>query len=60
MVDGAAFLAISMMNMNSLGAWSNELNEVGTNLLDGGAHFYGIVPYLFVTVLYWVRKVYVI
>eukprot|EP00511_Aplanochytrium_stocchinoi_P000042 CAMPEP_0204822056 /NCGR_PEP_ID=MMETSP1346-20131115/238_1 /ASSEMBLY_ACC=CAM_ASM_000771 /TAXON_ID=215587 /ORGANISM="Aplanochytrium stocchinoi, Strain GSBS06" /LENGTH=387 /DNA_ID=CAMNT_0051948071 /DNA_START=1643 /DNA_END=2803 /DNA_ORIENTATION=- len=40
MVDGAAYLASAIFSGNSVGAWSNDLDTVGTNLLDGGAHFY--------------------
>lgn len=41
MVDGAACLASVMIKASQLGAWDNSLEGVGTNLLDGGAHFYG-------------------
>ena len=37
MVDGAATLMAMFYSMQSIGAWSDER---GTNLLDGGAHFY--------------------
>jgi len=37
MTDGAASLMSMFFGMRAAGAWSDE---VGTNLLDGGAHFY--------------------
>lgn len=37
MVDGSAALAASLYGLRSQGFWSDER---GTNLLDGGAHFY--------------------
>jgi alpha-methylacyl-CoA racemase len=37
MVDGAAVLMTMMHGMRSMGFWNDE---VGTNLLDTGAHFY--------------------
>lgn len=37
MTDGAASLMSMFFGMNAAGAWSDE---VGVNLLDGGAHFY--------------------
>ena len=40
MVDGASYLSTFVFRANSLGANGNELDEVGTNLLDGGPHFY--------------------
>lgn len=38
-VDGAASLMASQYQLKALGLWSNER---GTNLLDGGAHFYAV------------------
>ncbi len=38
MTDGAALLMAMVYGMKAMGRWSNER---GTNLLDGGAHFYG-------------------
>mmetsp|Transcript_18015 Transcript_18015/g.23535 ORF Transcript_18015/g.23535 Transcript_18015/m.23535 type:complete len:272 (+) Transcript_18015:131-946(+) len=40
MVDGAAYLASTMVKAWSVGAWKNDIETTGTNLLDGGAHFY--------------------
>ena len=37
MVDGAATLMAMMHGMLALGVWADER---GTNILDGGAHFY--------------------
>jgi len=37
MVDGAALLMTAIHGFRSMGLWSDER---GTNLLDGGAHFY--------------------
>ncbi len=37
MVDGAALLMTMMHSMRAMGFWNDER---GTNLLDGGAHFY--------------------
>jgi alpha-methylacyl-CoA racemase len=39
MVDGAAMLMSIFVPLNASGFWSDER---GTNLLDGGAHFYGV------------------
>ena len=39
MVDGAAMQMSVFVGMNAMGFWSDER---GTNLLDGGAHFYGV------------------
>lgn len=41
MVDGASYLASTIITTVQLGAWGNDLDTAGTNLLDGGAHFYG-------------------
>lgn len=41
MVDGASYLASVIVKASQLGAWNNDLESVGTNMLDGGAHFYG-------------------
>jgi alpha-methylacyl-CoA racemase len=38
MVDGAATLMAMFFTMQAVGAWQDQR---GTNLLDGGAHFYG-------------------
>jgi alpha-methylacyl-CoA racemase len=38
MIDGAAMQMSVFVGMNAMGFWSDER---GTNLLDGGAHFYG-------------------
>lgn len=38
MVDGAALLATVLYTMRAQGVWCDER---GTNVLDGGAHFYG-------------------
>lgn len=40
MVDGAAFLASVLVLSSQLGFHRNDLDGVGTNLLDSGAHFY--------------------
>ena len=40
MVDGSAMLMSVFVGLSAMGFWSDER---GTNLLDGGAHFYG--PY---------------
>ena len=40
MVDGASYLASVIVKGSQLGAWNNDLESVGTNMLDGGAHFY--------------------
>lgn len=37
MTDGAALLMTMMYTLNAMGQWRGER---GTNLLDGGAHFY--------------------
>lgn len=39
MTDGAALLSSMMYGMHAAGAWSNRRGE---NMLDGGAHFYGV------------------
>ena len=39
MVDGAAMLMSIFVGLDAMGFWSDER---GTNLLDGGAHFYGV------------------
>ena len=39
MVDGAAMLMSVFVGLDAMGFWSDER---GTNLLDGGAHFYGV------------------
>jgi len=39
MVDGSAMLMSTFVGMNALGFWSDAR---GTNMLDGGAHFYGV------------------
>jgi alpha-methylacyl-CoA racemase len=39
MVDGAAMLMSVFVGLSAMGFWSDER---GTNLLDGGAHFYGV------------------
>lgn len=38
MVDGAALLASSVYGLKAAGMWNNDRDS---NLLDGGAHFYG-------------------
>ncbi|WP_369622485.1 CoA transferase, partial [Pseudoalteromonas distincta] len=38
MTDGSAALASMIWGFRAMGRWSGER---GTNLLDGGAHFYG-------------------
>jgi alpha-methylacyl-CoA racemase len=38
MTDGSALLAAAIFGLKAMGAWTNDR---GTNLLDGGAHFYG-------------------
>jgi alpha-methylacyl-CoA racemase len=38
MTDGSALLMAAIFGMKARGMWSNER---GSNLLDGGAHFYG-------------------
>ena len=38
MTDGSATLMAAIYGLKAMGIWSNER---GTNLLDGGAHFYG-------------------
>eukprot|EP01062_Namystynia_karyoxenos_P078295 TRINITY_DN8044_c0_g1_i1.p1 TRINITY_DN8044_c0_g1~~TRINITY_DN8044_c0_g1_i1.p1 ORF type:complete len:425 (+),score=114.30 TRINITY_DN8044_c0_g1_i1:84-1277(+) len=40
MVDGAAYLSSFLYKGALRGAWRNDLDGVGTNLLDGGAPFY--------------------
>ena len=39
MTDGAALLSSMMYGMHAAGAWSTRRGE---NMLDGGAHFYGV------------------
>ena len=39
MTDGSALLSAMMYSFKAAGQWSNER---GTNLLDGGAHFYDV------------------
>lgn len=39
MVDGTAMLMSVFVGLSAMGYWSDER---GTNLLDGGAHFYGV------------------
>jgi alpha-methylacyl-CoA racemase len=39
MVDGTAMLMSVFVGLDGIGYWSNER---GTNLLDGGAHFYSV------------------
>lgn len=39
MVDGSAMLMSVFVGLSAMGFWSDER---GTNLLDGGAHFYGV------------------
>ena len=39
MVDGTAMLMSVFVGLSAMGFWSDER---GTNLLDGGAHFYGV------------------
>ena len=39
MVDGAAMLMSVFVGLSAMGFWSDDR---GTNLLDGGAHFYGV------------------
>lgn len=39
MTDGSALLSAMMYGFHGQGTWSNER---GTNMLDGGAHFYGV------------------
>ncbi len=39
MVEGSAYLATSIMGMMQAGAWQEER---GVNVLDTGAHFYGV------------------
>lgn len=40
MVDGVAYLSSVTLLISQLGIHSNQPSDVGTNLLDGGAHFY--------------------
>jgi len=40
MLDGVVYLSSFVFQMLSSGMWSNDLKQVGTNLLDSGAHFY--------------------
>lgn len=40
MVDGVAYLAMFIWKARQTSGWNNELDGVGTNLLDGGAPFY--------------------
>ena len=40
MVDGAAMQMSVFVGLSAMGFWSDDR---GTNLLDGGAHFYGVV-----------------
>ena len=39
MVDGSAMLMSTFVGMSAMGFWSDDR---GTNMLDGGAHFYGV------------------
>ena len=39
MVDGSAMLMSVFVGLSAMGFWSDDR---GTNLLDGGAHFYGV------------------
>jgi alpha-methylacyl-CoA racemase len=39
MVDGSAMLMSVFVGLSAMGFWSDER---GTNMLDGGAHFYGV------------------
>jgi alpha-methylacyl-CoA racemase len=39
MVDGSAMLMSVFVGLSAMGFWSDER---GTNLLDGGSHFYGV------------------
>ncbi|CAB4670615.1 unannotated protein [freshwater metagenome] len=39
MVDGSAMLMSTFVGMSAMGFWSDAR---GTNMLDGGAHFYGV------------------
>jgi alpha-methylacyl-CoA racemase len=39
MVDGSAMLMSVFVGLSAIGFWSDDR---GTNLLDGGAHFYGV------------------
>src|SRR4029078_1062710 len=39
MIDGAAMQMSVFVGISAMGFWSDER---GTNLLDGGAHFYGV------------------
>ncbi len=41
MVDGAALLFGSLFGMHEAGQWQDRR---GANMLDGGAHFYGVYP----------------
>lgn len=41
MVDGASYVSNFIYRAVELGQIKNSLEGVGTNLLDGGAHFYG-------------------
>ncbi|GBG28399.1 Alpha-methylacyl-CoA racemase, partial [Hondaea fermentalgiana] len=41
MVDGASYVSQFIVRGIELGQIKNSLDGVGTNLLDGGAHFYG-------------------
>src|SRR3954451_151597 len=41
MVDGSAMLMSVFVGLSAMGFWSDDR---GTNLLDGGAHFYGAYP----------------
>ncbi len=40
MVDGASYVGSFVYRSNMLGAHKNDLDTVGTNILDGGAPFY--------------------
>jgi len=42
MVDGASYVSTFVYKGNNQGTWRNSLEETGTNVLDGGAHFYGV------------------
>ena len=40
MTDGSAYLSTFIWRACNYGGYASSLDEVGTNLLDGGAHFY--------------------
>lgn len=40
-VDGIAYASTFLYRAAESGLWKNRLEQVGTNMLDGGSHFYG-------------------